>query len=260
MTENYFVEDIENNELIETDPGEILMTEKDARQLTESIKSTTQALCIMLKKAHDEKVWKVIGYNSWTEYIENEFDFTRVRSYQLLAQAKVIEEISDAAGAEMYLTEKDAKVIKKELPLITKKIKEGTEDLEDEEERKNKAESIVDGEIAHAMKNDKDTYDDSKDIDSMIEEDGGQPQEIGYSNGNTQSQEDRNGEVYTESENEESLFYYNNLKRTISIIEQLPQPDELVSDIIMNNNEKRMLSNRIEGVIDWMSTLLDKLK
>ena len=110
----------------ETDKLEVLeVLDKDAaKQLTKDIQSTTTALYVLLKKAHDTKAWLSLGYKTWTEYIEKEFDFSRARSYQLINQANVIEEINDASGVPLYITEREARSIKKRLPEITEKLKD----------------------------------------------------------------------------------------------------------------------------------------
>lgn len=115
---------------------------KGAKQLTNDIKSTSTALYVLLKRAHDTKAWKALGYNSWTEYIEKEFEFSRARSYQLINQANVIEEINEASGVELYLTESEARSIKKRLPEITEKLEE-VKGLDDEEEAKERVREII---------------------------------------------------------------------------------------------------------------------
>ena len=137
------------NEII-NEEGEVLALELDvnaAKELTESIKSTATATCLLLQQAHDKKAWKTLGYKTWAEYIENEFKFTRVRSYQLLAQASVIKEISEASDTEIFLTEKEAKLIKKELPKITAKVSDETKGLDTDGKRKEKTTAILKEEI-----------------------------------------------------------------------------------------------------------------
>ena len=57
------------NEII-NEEGEVLALELDvnaAKELTESIKSTATATCLLLQQAHDKKAWKTLGYKTWAE-------------------------------------------------------------------------------------------------------------------------------------------------------------------------------------------------
>lgn len=138
------IEVITDVEIIENDVESL--DKKSAEKLTEDIKSTTTALYILLKRAHDTKAWQTLGYKSWTEYIEKEFDFSRARSYQLINQANVIEEINEASGVPLYITERDARSIKKRLPEITKRLEEIKDSGVDEDELKDEAERIIEEE------------------------------------------------------------------------------------------------------------------
>lgn len=125
-----------NNLKEQTSEVEIKMEKESALKLTRDIQSTANALYILIKKAHDQKAWAALGYDSWANYIEEEFKFSRARSYQLLNQANVIEEISSLAGKEIYLSEREAREISKRLPDITEKIKKEKGDAEVLDEKK----------------------------------------------------------------------------------------------------------------------------
>lgn len=256
------IEDENSDGLIITIDEEYLMSKDEALELTDSIKSTATATCLLLQRAHDQKAWKSMGYKSWTDYIEGEFKFTRARSYQLLAQASVIKEIADVSNSEIYLTEKEAKLIKKELPTITQKIKEETRELVTAEDREEKTKEIIDGEIQHALNTDKSTYDDGRDIDSMIEEDGGQgiPKEV-YSGQSYQSDENKWGDV--ESSNiapaAEANFYVENLNRTLSVMEAFPKATDLAQAMGFTEEEKVELRNRVKYSLAWLEALCDSL-
>ena len=80
-----------NTEVIEIDKNEdveVIMSKDEAVKLTQDIKSTTTALYVLLKRAHDDKAWVAMGYKSWTEYIENELPAAQV--YQLINQRSMI--------------------------------------------------------------------------------------------------------------------------------------------------------------------------
>lgn len=132
----------EETEII-TSKNELEVTKEEAMQLTNDIKSTSTALYVLLKRAHDTKAYSAMGYKTWTEYIENEFDFSRTRSYQLINQANVIEVINEASGVEIYLTESEARSIKKRLPEITEKLRD-VKDIDNEDEAIEKTKQIID--------------------------------------------------------------------------------------------------------------------
>jgi hypothetical protein len=97
------------------------MTKAAAVELTDSIRASATATYILVKRAHDGKAWKALGYDTWSDYVIKEFDMTTSRSYQLLNQANVIKELEAVVpeGAQILLTEKEARDIKNELPRIT---------------------------------------------------------------------------------------------------------------------------------------------
>lgn len=252
-----------NFELIPNDE-EYILDLKSAQELTESIKSTATATCLLLQQAHDKKAWQTMGYKTWAEYIENEFKFSRGRSYQLLSQASVIKEISEVSNSEIFLTEKEAKLIKKELPKITEKLSTETKDLETEEERKEKANAILKDEISQAMKNDKNTYDEGVELANQEKESNGGGQ---YS-GQSQVQEDDDPwgpkPVKEEKINNpgEANFYVENLMRTLSIMEAFPNSKDL-SKLIKSGKSKEEeieFRNRVKYSISWLTSLLDELK
>lgn len=111
------------------------LTEPEARDLTDSIKSTVVATYVLLSRAHEGKAYKALGYSTWKEYVSSEFDFSTQRSYQLLDLAKTAKAIEEAApeGYEANLTEAQARDIKRELPKITERISAETEGLSAED-------------------------------------------------------------------------------------------------------------------------------
>lgn len=255
MTDNVFeMNDVLKAEVLEPQK-EVIMSEKEAVALTDSIKSTATAVCLLIKRAHDERAWEALGYDSWSAYIEGEFDFSRVRSYQLLAQGKVIESINEAAGAELYLTEKEAKSIKQELGTITQKIKEETDDLDSEEDRTAVAKSIIDDEIESQRYNDEINYNEGKDIERMITEDGGSDEYDDNSLYTHQAhtstfEEDQPVDVKDKSE---AQFYLNNLNHTIEILKAFPSAKDLSKSISSDETERIKLRNEVKYAIKWLS-------
>lgn len=123
------------------------MSEIEARELTEAIRSAATATYILLAQAHEGKAYKALGYDTWASYVKEEFDISTQRSYQLLDLSKVIKTLESSApdGTEVKLTEAQARDIKRELPKITERIQEETKDLSPEE-----AGDVIDGIIDEA--------------------------------------------------------------------------------------------------------------
>ena len=104
------------------------MTKAAAEEVTEAIKSYATATWVLVKRAHDGKAWKSLGYSTWADYVKTEFDMSASRSYQLINQAEVIAALEDAApsGTKLLLTEAQTRDIKQQLPRITEKVKKET--------------------------------------------------------------------------------------------------------------------------------------
>lgn len=250
------------NEVSTASTGEIMdaMSEDEAKQLTQDIQSTTTALYVLLKRAHDNKAWLALGYKSWTEYIEKEFDFSRARSYQLINQANVIEEINGASGVPLYLTEREARDIKKRLPQITKKIEEDVKGsgLSDDEAKK-KVKQIIEEET-------------KEDIDNAAGYKGGGGgnfgEDDGWDNPNVVAEEDME-EYNPENKKKKSggyqlsdddKFYYENLCVTLKIFESLPNASLLGEKLSKSDIDKKELKKMAESSSAWITRLLDELE
>lgn len=120
-------------ELVTTDGDEGDMSEARAREITEAIRSAATVTFILLAQAHEHNAHKALGYSTWAEYVQQEFDMSAQRSYQLLDLSKVTHEIESVVpeGTEVKLTEAQARDIKRELPLVTEKIKAALDDGDD---------------------------------------------------------------------------------------------------------------------------------
>lgn len=106
------------------------MTEEEATEITGAIRSTITATYVLLYRAHEGKAYKALGYDTWKDYIAEEFDFSVQRSYQLLDLAKTVEIIESVTpdGTDVSLTESQARDIKRELPKITERVQAETVD------------------------------------------------------------------------------------------------------------------------------------
>ncbi len=65
------------------------MTRSCARDLTARINSTSEDLAGMLKRAHDEKAWQALGYETWNAYVKAEIKLCKSRVFQLLDHAEI---------------------------------------------------------------------------------------------------------------------------------------------------------------------------
>lgn len=91
------------------------LSRMDAEAVTAKIKAFAGVAWVLLNEAHHRKAHKAMGYATWGEYVEVEFDMSRSRSYQLINQARVITEISEAVSTMVDITERDARDI---LPVL----------------------------------------------------------------------------------------------------------------------------------------------
>lgn len=228
---------------------EVLMTKEEAVELTQSIQSTTTALYVLIKKAHDNKAWLAMGYDSWASYIENEFNFSRARSYQLINQANVIEEINEASGVELYITEREARSIKKKLPEITKKLETEVKGADlTSEEAEEKAREIID---------------ETKEEMDMVNKynNGGQ-----YYDGYAEDEEDNGAmEEWTPANvdkilKDEDLFYYNHLMTTLEIFKSMPAADKFGKTLRNSTKDTKEVLEKAENAFSWLATLIDEIE
>lgn len=111
------------------------LTQDGAKELTRSIRDAAEVIWVLIARAHAGKAWLALGYDSWADYVREEFNMSRSRSYQLLDQAKVIEAINKAmpSGAEVALSESSARDLKFVIQEAVPEIKEKTKGLDPEE-------------------------------------------------------------------------------------------------------------------------------
>lgn len=252
---NQEVVDVSDNQEIIEAP----IDKEEAKKLTEDIKSTTTALYVLIKKAHDTKAWMSLGYKSWTEYIENEFDFSRARSYQLINQANVIEEINNASGVPLYITEREARDIKKRLPEITEQLEKDVKDADlSEEEAEERAREIIE--------ESKDNKNDIDNADNYQEEGNGGSSGSGDGWDNPEDYEPKEDSSPAFSDNggysltDEDRFYYENLLVTLKIFESMPNAVLLGEKLSKSGENTKELVKLAEESHDWITKLLNEVK
>lgn len=254
------------------------MSETEAKEITEAIRSAATATYILLAQAHEGKAYKALGYETWASYVKEEFEISPQRSYQLLDLSKVIKTIEGSApeGTDVKLTEAQARDIKRELPKITERIVEETKDLSPDEAR-DKISDIIDEARDEATEQKK--YDDKAAAQKEAELE--QAEEDGYHKaledvadqmleadattrlGDTADDEMIEVEVAGDGDGmspQDSMDLYN-FVNAMSGISSLPEPDDFVNIV-----PEARFSEVYEQVMDaasWvnrLATLLDMRK
>lgn len=245
-------DDTVSGELVELDDVDDLddyeMNERQATEITESIRSAATATFILLAEAHKHKAWKALGYTRWEDYVRAEFDMSTSRSYQLLDLSKAVALIEEATpeGTEIKLTEAQARDIKRELPKITEQIREETKEMSPEEAAARAAELIEEqrAEIAQQKKDDekvlkdkakKQSEEDEDAYHEALEQQADALLEADSPDFMSDNADDGFIEVDVDGDNssmspEDSMNLYN-FFNMLSNISSLPEPDEFINII-----------------------------
>ena len=88
--------------------SEIEMTRSCAKDLTDRINSTSEDLAGMLKRAHDEKAWQALGYETWNAYVKAEIKLCKSRVFQLLDYETIRQELAESTIVDLPLPTKEA--------------------------------------------------------------------------------------------------------------------------------------------------------
>lgn len=229
--------------------NEVLIDKESAQQLTNDIKSTSTALYVLLKRAHDTKAYLAMGYKTWSEYIENEFEFSRTRSYQLINQANVIEVINEASGVEVYLTESEARSIKKRLPEITEKLRE----VKDEDDIEEKTKKIIE--------ESKEEIDNSSNYN---EDDELSDDRKGFSKGGTDDGWDDPDDFENETSSVTDFspqikFASERSLETLKVYKMFPNASEIGKYFKGTENEEEVLALG-KNAMQWLSKMLNEIE
>lgn len=156
-------EESEGSELFEV--SDALLTESEAKEITENIRSTGEVLYVLVSRAHAGKAHKALGYSSFESYVKEEFGMSRSRAYQLIGQANVISEITSAVpeGTKVDISESAARDLKGMLDKIVPEVAERTAGLSPDE-----ASAELDGFLKETRSADED---DDDDIINMLTDD-----------------------------------------------------------------------------------------
>lgn len=246
-------------EIITTEHYEVItpLSEGQARDITEDIKTASSMLYILLKRAHDERAWASLGYNTWGEYIDAEFEFSRARSYQLITQARVIDEINEAVGSEVdvFISEREARRIKRILPEITSKIVEAKDDWEiegadsDDDTADRVRRLIEEAEAQDRMEAEasEDRRANQTPVEVEEEVDRGQHWEKPFDDEPTPA-------------SDESKYYTENLSRMLSMFDVMPNPNILSPALAEDAETLAFIKEASDRAIMWLNKLIEQIE
>lgn len=236
------------------------MDSDEAQEITEAIRASATATYILLAQAHAGKAYKALGYKTWADYVNEEFEISSSRSYQLLDLSKAVKMIEEAApeGTPVKLTEAQARGIKKELPKITEQIKEATKDKSPSE-----AAEMIDEIIDEAREQRKADEKVSKEKQEKIDE----AAEDGYragleaaadafleENSNNFKDEDDSEDSSLEGgatiTAQDSMDIYNFLS-VLTGVTSLPEPEKLLS--IIPEERITEIGNQLDEAVKWFT-------
>lgn len=91
------------------------MSEAEARKLTEQIKDNLNQSAKLIQKAHQGKIWTVLGYTSFAEWLDKTVGISRARGYQLLNIAKTEDILNSSLTLPEFfiLTDRQTRIINK---------------------------------------------------------------------------------------------------------------------------------------------------
>lgn len=235
--------DLTDEELEPLSEDDYEMSEDEAHNITDAIKSSATATYILLAQAHQHKAWKALGYSTWADYVKEEFDISASRSYQLLDLSKAVAMLESATpeGTAVKLTEAQARDIKRELPNITEQIKEETKDLSPEDASE-EVDRIIDEireqnklEDKEAEKKQKESEEKEEEermeeleaqADAILEADS--PSELTDSADDGLVEPDVDGSDDISPEDSMNIYNFFNV---LSTVNTLPEPDDFVNAI-----------------------------
>lgn len=99
-------------------------TFEQAKAITARIYTRTGELWALLEEARDRKAWSVIGYTSFEDYMRTEFDLSQRYANRLINQGQVIRRLSAAAGADVRVSERQARDIASNIDAVAAQVAE----------------------------------------------------------------------------------------------------------------------------------------
>lgn len=74
-----------------------MLTKTEAQRLTDEIKSNLDDIGSLIKQARDGKAWKVLGYASFSDWLQQAVGISRARGYQLINIASLEQDLRGIA-------------------------------------------------------------------------------------------------------------------------------------------------------------------
>lgn len=74
--------------------GSVTLSLAEATALTDNIRSNVAELATLMREAWRGKVWLPLGYDSFSDWLNGEFDYSHTRGYQLINIATVTETVA----------------------------------------------------------------------------------------------------------------------------------------------------------------------
>jgi hypothetical protein len=99
------------------------LSTEGAKRLTTRIKQSLEHAYLLLYEAHLRRAWTALGYPTFEAYVQAEFSMSRSRAYQLLDQARVVQQISEAASTDVDIPEAVARDLKPVLPKVVERVR-----------------------------------------------------------------------------------------------------------------------------------------
>lgn len=261
--------DAEGNKLVsEVNFSTPELDEETARAITDRIKTTTNVLYLLVKRAHAGKAYKALGYSSFEKYIKEEFNFSKAYAYRLLNQADVIEAIQAKApeGTKVYVSEPVSKKIKKVLPELLEEVETATADIDDPHDAGALIEEIINEhrerqEEAEELSPEDDDYDPTSGDNS-----GG-----GTGQGNYPDDEFDDPDEVEDTDDDESISGFEEAEATrrkfekiyslysgLKTLNSIGDGEEIIAFLPQERIDE--ISSLLENVIPWLSEFEEKFK
>ena len=77
-----------------------MMTPEEARKRVNTINASMNNIRVLLLDFHDREGWKALGYESWTDCVEKEFEQGRRQIFRQFQAAQIEQNINDSAKTE----------------------------------------------------------------------------------------------------------------------------------------------------------------
>lgn len=237
---------------------EYMMSRDEAEEITHAIRSAATATFVLLSRAHAQQAHKALGYETWADYVNKEFDMSASRSYQLLDMNKVVKEIESATpeGTKIKLTEAQARDIKRELPKITERIKEETRELSPDEASA-RAEAIVEEEREQKRLEEKAKKDRERELEEARDEARREALEEAADQLLEAHPEPAQPEEKPQAGGMSLVIaaHYSNLRHAVEVFATLPEPGEFFDSI--SDSSFRSIEGECRKAKEWLDEFLD---